>query len=229
MGDAEHSSSSIESERLPKSFPRTTYALEVVNAIPAAAAQHSYNSETLQIPWRDPTAAEIKRFGGPNLAKERIRMDSLKRRMAKEGWGQAARDYVFEPPRVQEKDARFVQATALRALLTSIAEQNETRGKGHGDDIVLWLPVAISILTSLTISGKQCRIEPEEGLFKEILDEGQLGRIKRCAYEKCQRFFWAARVDRPCCQESCRNAYRQKRHREREKQNRQTRKRKKRI
>jgi hypothetical protein len=124
-------------------------------------------------------------------------------------------------------DARYHEALALRALLSSIAEQNEALDKGHKADIVLSFPDSTDLLRSMALrisrSRRPARLEPK-GLFKTILDEGALDRIKRCAYEKCNRFFWATRMDRSCCQESCANAHRQKLHRERVKHNRRSKK-----
>jgi hypothetical protein len=77
-------------------------------------------------------------------------------------WGEAAWAYVFEPRFVTEKEDRHLEVIALRGLLTSVAEQNEMRKKGHEGDIILTLPPAIGLLTTLTISDKQFRIEPDE-------------------------------------------------------------------
>ena len=216
MRFTEHRLSEDDSERLRRAPPIITFAIKIANDVPKGLNDLHDIRET-------PKEDFVNRWGLHHARPPMLWLGALKRRVAEDGWGVIAREYVFGSPDIPETGRRYHEAIALRDLFMSIANQNEARPKGHPGDITLSLPPSPELLASLTLfvsrSNKKARLEPR-GLFKAILDEGELGRIRVCAYEKCERLFWAGRVDRPCCQESCRNAYKQKRHREREKQNR---------
>jgi hypothetical protein len=218
MADSKYSSAAIAKKRLRKDFPYTSLTLAVTNAVPAAASKELLSSQ--QDPWPN----EIKADGEIGPSHPAVGVSHLKRHMAEDGWGLAAKAYVCERRTAKEMDERYHEVIALWALFADIAQQNAARGKEQPGEILFSLPPSIGLLSSLKLFRHRARLEAK-GLLKKVLDEGQLDGIKRCAYEKCGRFFWAQRIDRPCCQESCRNAYRQKRHREREKQNRVTKKR----
>lgn len=117
---------------------------------------------------------------------------------------------------------RAAQATTIRFILTNVADQNAA---GYSLERVyrFFSPQMLSLFSLRMVKSDngamRAVVEPLEPL-KLFLEKVDLNRIKRCAYEKCRKIFWAGRIDRPCCSELCRNAYRQKRHREREKQNR---------
>lgn len=228
MSHREHSSYSIGSEGLRIIAPTTALAIAVANGVRQSDA--SEIDSWIPIP-RDPTPEEVRRFGGTRSAYEALWVISVRKHITDEHWDLAARDYVLEPQDFGEIDRRVHEAIALRELFSAIAEQNAARQKQDRNEIVLALPPSIDLLRSMKLhvsrQRKQARLE-SEGLLKALIEEGELGRIRRCAYEKCQRFFLAGRVDTPCCQKSCRNAHKQKRHREREKQNRALKKRTKR-
>jgi hypothetical protein len=170
---------------------------------------------------------------------------------AVQNWDDPARGYVLAHGKSLDHDLdqafrnmrdRYQHVSGIRDLLIHIADENSS-AIPRRPDLAYSLPWTIWILLSLTVvqrprSKRSIRpgrdteighagvavIEPQEP-FRQFLKEVELDRIKRCAYEKCRRIFWAGRADRPCCSESCRNAHKQKKHREREKQNRPYRKR----
>lgn len=163
-----------------------------------------------------------------------------------QSWGDSARAYVLEPKEsmandreriVFEMNKRYSLAISIRDLLHAIADQNPTSPPKNAPDRVYSLPYSAGLLSTLTL--RMVRNDNSEGEVKErprravleppeplrlFLEEVELDRIKRCAYEKCGKIFWAGRVDRPCCSEVCRNAYRQRKHREKGKENRRYRK-----
>lgn len=225
MSHSEHSYYGIGSEGLRIIAPATALAIAVANGV--RESNVSEIDAWIPIP-RDPTPAEIRRFGSARIAYAALWATCIRKRITDERWDLAATDYVLEPQDFGEIDRRVHEAIALRELFSAIAEQNAARQKQDRNEIVLALPPSIDLLRSMklrvSVDRKQARLE-SEGLLKALVEEGELGRIRRCAYEKCQRFFLAGRVDTPCCQKSCRNAHKQKRHREREKQNRALKKR----
>lgn len=158
-----------------------------------------------------------------------------------ESWGEAARAYVLEPKAsmareselavFEQMDKRYSLAIGFRDLLGTIADQNPTSPPNRAPDRIYRLPSSSELVSVLSLrmtprdnadlSGGQMRAVLEASApLKSFLEEVELDRIKRCAHEKCGKIFWAGRVDRPCCSDACRNAYKQKTHRERKKQNR---------
>ncbi len=128
-------------------------------------------------------------------------------------WGGPARTYVLEARDYQERVERYNTATGMRDLLGAIADQNAfgTTARTYR------LPYSISLLSAFSLVQGGVVLEPPAPL-KPFLEEVELERIKRCA--KCRKIFWAGRLNKPCCSPACRNAYKQKKHREREKENR---------
>ena len=115
-------------------------------------------------------------------------------------------------------------ASTIRFVLDRIAQENARNLHVDSRERVyrIFNPAAISFRLRMVKSDNgaakdrpmRAVFEPEEPL-KRFLEEVELNRIKRCAYEKCRQIFWAGRTDRPCCSEPCRNSYRQKKHRDR--------------
>jgi hypothetical protein len=163
-----------------------------------------------------------------------------------EFWRDPAKAYVLKAKSEIGRDeqgvfnelyGRQVEALAIRDFLNQIANQNAVQSEADPDRVYRLSGSPISAVTLRMVKttglmpdtlqkpgGKPVRLrrvvfEPQ-GLFKDFLDVVELDRIKKCLHEKCGKIFWASRIDRPCCSESCRAAYKQKRHREREKQNR---------
>ncbi len=160
-----------------------------------------------------------------------------------ESWGEAARAYVLEPKRCAARDGecivfekineRYSLAIGIRDLLHAIAAQNPPNPPANAHDRIYHLPYSIELVSTLSLRmaksnesesavkrRPRCAVlEPPEPL-KKFLEEVELDRIKRCAYKECRRIFWAGRIDRPCCSEVCRNAYRQQKHRDDKKKNR---------
>jgi hypothetical protein len=116
-------------------------------------------------------------------------------------------------------------ATTIRFILNNVADQNAAGLPGNSPERVyrFFSPQALPLFSLRMVKSDngamRAEVEPLQPL-KLFLEAVDLNRIKRCAYEKCRKIFWAGRIDRPCCSEPCRNAYRQKMHREREKENR---------
>jgi hypothetical protein len=158
-----------------------------------------------------------------------------------ESWGESGRAYVMGPREsethnpedvVFDMQKRYTLAISIRDLLSSIAEENETSPRENAAERIYRLPYSVELVSTLSLRmtqsdpratakepSRRAVIEPPEPLAR-LLEEVELGRIKRCAYEKCRKIFWAGRLDRPCCSDSCRNAYKQKRHRDRDRENR---------
>lgn len=148
---------------------------------------------------------------------------------------------------------RTQTATTIRTLLSAIADQNPTSPpksaraireamEGRNGQLdsapgrTYQLPPVPEVLSAFSL--RMMRSEAGEtnnrtmraalvpaGPLKQFLEEVELDRIKRCAFEKCKKIFWAGRLDRPCCSDTCRNAYKQKRHRDRERKKRPLKKR----
>jgi hypothetical protein len=135
---------------------------------------------------------------------------------------------------------RALEVLGIRNLLAAIADQN--RKTENASNLAYRIPATLFREFSLRMveaSGastpkversvgvrrlsRRAVIEPKEPL-NQFLEQVELERIKRCRHDKCERIFWAGRLDRTCCSEPCRNAYKQKRHRAREAQNRPYRK-----
>jgi hypothetical protein len=148
-------------------------------------------------------------------------------------WGEHARAYVLEGKTYGEMDWRYNLARTFRDLLSAIASQNPMSPFKTASDRIYKLPHSATLLSTLSLrmvrttdsrpaATKRLKcavIEPPEHL-REFLEHVELERIKRCAYEKCSKIFWAGRIDTPCCSEPCRNAYRQKKHRDKKRENR---------
>jgi hypothetical protein len=141
-----------------------------------------------------------------------------------------AKDELYGPfPHPKEIDFlrrawRSWAAKVIRAILNTIADQNPAipdsndPGPPGGVYSLLRATQALPAISMRTVSGRTV-LEPAEPL-NAFLNEVELVRIKRCAYEKCKKLFWAGRVDKPCCSRSCGNAYKQQRHRDRQRANR---------
>jgi hypothetical protein len=150
-------------------------------------------------------------------------------------WGTSAKLFVLEPKTPKEMYERYYAAIGIRDLLCAIADQNPTNPVKRLPDHIYQVPDSSGLFSALSLRMvrndelKGCLTEPRQRAvavlepkepLKQFLAEVELDRIKRCAYEKCRQIFWAGRVDKPCCSEACRNAYRQKKHREGQKKNR---------
>jgi hypothetical protein len=192
---------------------------------------------------------EIDAVGGEHNAALLFKMQRI--RVIAENWNEPARGLVLghETPRLGPELERahrhmidlYIYVSGIRDFLSRIADEN-SRALGETSAPVYSLPSTTLFSLSLTVaqrpkSKRRTRrgdieighaagavIEPQKP-FRQFLTEVELDRIKRCAHESCMRIFWASRTDRPCCSESCRNAYKQKKHRDREKLNRPYRKR----
>jgi hypothetical protein len=185
--------------------------------------------------------AEFEEAGGDGQRALRVRWMKQIETIV-EPWGDSARTYVLEPKQSLpgaadhlffEMQRRYSLAISIRDLLDTIAEQNATSPATNHFDRIYKLPYSVELLSTLSLRmarndisesvvkerPRRAVLEPAEPL-KRFLEEVELDRIKRCAYEKCRKIFWAGRIDRPCCSEICRNSYRQKKHRERKKENR---------
>ncbi len=191
-------------------------------------------------PFENPSAGEVAEAGGDINRVIRTRW-AKKIETAVASWGEAARAYVTKPTKSRERDRegivfemqkRYSLALSIRDLLNAVADQNPTSPHENATDRIYRLPYSVDFLSMLSLRmarqddaegavKKRSRgavIEPPEPL-KRFLDEVELGRIKRCAYEKCAKIFWASRIDKPCCSDTCRNAYKQQKHRDREREN----------
>lgn len=192
------------------------HLIEIANDVPQSATQEFERG--FEVIPRYPSANEIAVAGDPRLAIERAWRAEIKQRMI--SWGLAAKEYVCEIADAAQMDMRYEEVIGFRELLDSIAAHN-WRDEGKGGAIFNF-PDSNALLRSLELTmdhqTKRGQIRAK-GLLSVFLKDAELDRIKRCAYEKCARLFWASRIDRPCCQESCRNRYKQKRHREREREN----------
>jgi predicted RNA-binding Zn ribbon-like protein len=207
----------LRSRPAPEAIARL---LQIVNDVPKSADPLK---DFVGRP-RDPSSEEVSEAGGWIQAYRARWILELKEFVRY--WGESARRYVLEASEFEEIDKRYRAAPALRKLLESIADQNRKRAeavKPVFDDLFFELPAeAHNLLDSLALrmsnANKHATIEAT-GLLKTLIEEAELDRIKSCAFETCGKLFWAGRIDRPCCSEPCRNAYRQKRHRLKKKQN----------
>ena len=159
-----------------------------------------------------------------------------------EPWGETARAYVMEPRESKAREGETIAwemhkhyklALCIRDLLSTIADQNPPTAPGIATERIYRLPYSVELLSTLSLRmarkndspgvvkerSRGAVIEPAEPL-ERFLYAVDLSRIKRCAYENCKRIFWAGRYDRPCCSDMCRNAYKQKKHRDRKRANR---------
>jgi hypothetical protein len=226
-----------DAQRLRIAPPTIINLLGIVNDVPESAVKE-WKKEFPTMP-SDPSAKEIREAAGKyDRAYQRAWKRDIERRM--ELWGPAAKAFVRGASDLAQMDVHYQDALVISDLLCAVAARNQRRDQESRDRKrgahtsvankldgyeIFELPDPHALVRSieLVIDRQSTRAELRPtGLLRELLAEAELDRIKRCAYVKCGRFFWASRIDSPCCKESCRNAYKQKRHQER--QNRQYRK-----
>jgi hypothetical protein len=186
----------------------------LINAIPASADWKDFSKDTL---FEYAESAEGVRAGWDNGCRLAVGP-------AIENWGSEARDYVLTNGHPENSIGifeRFQEALDFRDFVRSVAEDNNRFWDQHsvksGD-----LPKNRNFKFPSTVTALAIRLDTGTkqwslvygGLFKDLLDNVELDRIKCCAYSKCGKIFWAGRVDKPCCSDACWNPFKQKRHRE---------------
>lgn len=199
------------------------HIIKVVNGVPEPQADPgmSGGSRDLLSEALEKTEPESPNsWGAPGVACIRNIVDS--------SWGSDARAYVLASEEFNDMLDLYRSALGFRDLLYCIAEQNSKSVSENVATGTYSLPVSAKLMSTLTLQMRPvttkgppsgAEIVPS-GPLRQCLNELELSRIKRCAYGNCRNLFWAGRLDRSCCSEVCRNAYRQKMHRDRQRENR---------
>jgi predicted RNA-binding Zn ribbon-like protein len=210
----EHSIPDTRQQRLRIPSKNLKRLLEIANGVTVMA------DLSREIP-ADPSPQEVADTGSFQKAFETRWANMITTLI--DSWGATAKRYVLRGRTFAEWDERYAEAIALRDLLNSLAAKNQGRTKTEEVDILIDLPESVQLVRSLKLrlrgSPGRAALEPR-GLLGELFQSPDLDRIKRCSRDGCNRLFFAGRMNRPCCRERCRNAYKQKQHREREKGNR---------
>jgi hypothetical protein len=206
--------------------PTVKQFIQIANGVPKPKPDPTFPGLNEDPLWEAlQTAAESDRI-------DPIRQKAILTNVVEVSWLGGAKAYVLEAKGYSAMIDRYQTGVAIRDLLDAIASQNSTDQHPGARTRIYSLPQSGDLLSRLALrmvenSNEECRtkrremtaaIVPSEPL-RQFLEEVELDRIKRCGHEKCGNLFWAGRVDKPCCSETCRNAYKQKKHRESAKAN----------
>lgn len=215
--DVQKSGASYQ-QRLRRISKPLTRLLQIANAVPRSSSVDLGNPDL-------PSDREIASGGGFQQAYAASWSARVRDLVAH--WAPPAKKYVLNGPQFPESDNRYAEVIAVRDLLSRLADVNQGRTRSGRIDIAVDVPESVEMVSTikLTLKGPPVSAALQaNGLVGTLLACADLDRVKRCAHEKCRKLFFAARMNRPCCSERCRNKYKQKRHREREKENRVARK-----
>ena len=139
-------------------------------------------------------------------------------------WGRLAKAFVFSDQNPAGVGERYNQMCASRDFLASLAAQNRSFRELHHKngrervERVYDLPDSVKreIISGLRMDNKSKAIRPVyPEPIETFLTKAELDRIGQCLYQGCTKFFWAGRLDKPCCSKRCDNAYRQHKFRNR--------------
>jgi hypothetical protein len=202
-GTSENMKSQREQQRLRRAPPAILTLIDIANDVPDEDLAIE-NDRTFP---PEPTEDEITLHGGFQKAWEAAFDNQLEQKVLR--LGAEARKYILAGDGYLDRSSRYEEVRRLRVLLDAVASYNQSKSAAQK-------VIFTNCRTELSIH--QGRLSATN-LLGVALSESGFDRIKRCAYQKCRRFFWAGRLDKPCCEESCRRAHKQQRHREQQRRN----------